>query len=74
MTEEKPKWGGKRTASPGKRIGREKGTIVVPPHLKRNAYSTRLQRWLIDWLRDQDQSQSKLIEEALKQTYGLEPP
>ena len=34
----------------------------------------RLPLWLIEWLREQPQSQAVLIEDALVAAHGIEPP
>jgi hypothetical protein len=34
----------------------------------------KLPRWLVDWMRDQPESQAVLIEEALKKRHKLKPP
>ena len=46
---------------------KDKNLVKVPVNL-------RLPRWLITWLRKQDQSQSVLIEEALREMHGITPP
>lgn len=53
------------------------GRPPIPSELKyleQVQYDTRLPRWLVEWLRAQDQPATKLIEAALLKTYGLEPP
>lgn len=38
---------------------------------RRIPVSIRLPRWLVDWLRDQEYTQSSLIESAIVQAYRL---
>lgn len=45
-----------------------------PEALKKETFGTRLPKWMIDWLRGQDESQSTLIEAALISHYKLKPP
>ena len=56
----------------GKRVGA--GRKKTPIHLKRMRYTVRLPNWLITWLQSQSQSQGKLVEKALLETYNLTPP
>lgn len=37
-------------------------------------YNTKLPKWLVDWLRNQDRPAVRIIEEALMEEYGLHPP
>lgn len=45
-----------------------------PVELKKVPCAFKLPQWLLDWLRDQPQSQAVLIENALCKTYKLKPP
>lgn len=42
--------------------------------LKKIPVGVKLPRWLVEWMRDQPESQAKLIEEALKARHKLKPP
>ncbi len=54
--------------------GRPKGS-TMPKHLKRiNLNDFRLPQWTVDWLKAQDYSGGRLIEEALIKYYKLEHP
>ena len=48
------------------------------PHLDKRIVkvpvSFRLQSWLVDWMREQPETQSKLIENALCNTYKIKHP
>lgn len=59
--------GGPRTAGPGKTLGR-------PATSDRVAISVRLPAWLVEWLREQPESQAALIEAALAAQHDLTPP
>jgi hypothetical protein len=54
--------------------GRPKGSTIAT-HLKRvNLTGFRVPQWMIDWLKAQDRSGGRMIEEALIKYYKLEPP
>ena len=54
------KHGGKRDGA-GRNVG---------PDGPRKMYSVRLPIWLIEWLRSQDEPQSRVIETAIREHYG----
>ena len=58
--------------SGGKREGA--GRPPIDPRLVKIPVGYKLPRWLVDWLRSQNISQAKLIEEALKRRHKLKPP
>jgi|ERR1022692_191505 hypothetical protein len=45
-----------------------------PPELKKIPVGVKLPRWLVEWMREQPESQAVLIEEALKKRHKLKPP
>jgi len=50
------------------------GRKPCKPALKKIPVSYKIQNWLVDWMRKQDKSQSKLIEEALIEKHNLKQP
>ena len=56
----------------GKRLGA--GRKPVPAQLKKMPISIKLPKWLIDWLDEQGDSRPNVIERALCQQYGIQPP
>jgi len=50
------------------------GRKPSPPELKKIPVGVKLPRWLVEWMRDQPESQAVLIEEALKKLHKLKPP
>lgn len=60
--------GGKR-----KGAGRPKGTAIHDRY-RRYVFTCRLPRYVIDWLRGQDESQGRLITRALVDLYAIKPP
>ena len=50
------------------------GRKPSPPELKKIPVGVKLPRWLVEWMRDQPESQAVLIEEALKKRHKLKPP
>ena len=56
----------------GKRLGA--GREPVPAELKKMPISIKLPKWLIDWLDEQGDSRPNVIERALCQQYGIQPP
>jgi len=56
--------------------GARKGAGRKPrdPLLKKNAVSYRLPQWLINWMAEQEQANSILIENALTKQHKLKPP
>ena len=54
--------------------GRPKGSTIAT-HLKRiNLNDFRLPKWIVDWLKKQNYSGGRLIEEAIVNYYKLTPP
>ena len=58
--------------SGGERTGA--GRKPSPPELKKIPVGLKLPRWLVEWMREQPESQAVLIEEALKKRHKLKPP
>lgn len=56
----------------GKREGA--GRPPLDPRMVKVPVGYRLPAWLVDWMREQDQAQSELIETALCNAYRLKPP
>ena len=56
----------------GKRLGA--GRKPVPAELKKMPISIKLPGWLIDWLDEQGDSRPNVIERALCQQHGIQPP
>ena len=56
----------------GKRLGA--GRKPVPAELKKMPISIKLPKWLIDWLDEQGDSRPNVIERALCQQHGIQPP
>ena len=50
------------------------GPPFKPPILVKIPVGLKLPRWLIAWMKTQDQSMAVLIEEALTEKHGIEPP
>ena len=50
------------------------GRKPSPPELKKIPVGYKLPRWIVDWLRAQDEPAAQLIEEALKARHKLKPP
>ena len=44
------------------------------PPLVKIPIGLKLPRWLIKWMKSQDRSMAVLIEEALTEMHGIEPP
>lgn len=61
-----------QSVSGGERKGA--GRKTSPPELKKIPVGIKLPRWLIEWMREQPESQAVLIEDALKRRHKLEPP
>jgi hypothetical protein len=54
--------------------GRPKGS-TMPPELRRIMLTgTRLPQWIVDWLKSQEGSGGRIIEEALVKQYKLRQP
>jgi hypothetical protein len=54
--------------------GRPKGS-TISPHLKRvNLPDFRLPQWIVDWIKSQEKSGGRIIEEAVVKHYRLMPP
>ena len=50
------------------------GRKPSPPELKKIPVGVKLPRWLVDWLRAQDEPAAQLIEDALRRRHKLKPP
>ena len=44
------------------------------PELKKIPVGMKLPRWLVEWMREQPESQAALIEDALTRRHKLKPP
>lgn len=60
------------TTHGGARLGA--GRPPMPPALKKIPVGYRLPAWLVAWMRAQPTSQAALIEDALREFYGIGPP
>lgn len=56
----------------GKREGA--GRPPIDPQMVKVPVGYRLPRWLVEWLRGQDEAAAVLIEEALIKRHRLKPP
>jgi len=58
------------------RGGARKGAGRKPcnPLLKKIPVGYKLPRWLVEWMREQEPSNAKLIEQAMIDCYKLSPP
>lgn len=56
----------------GKRDGA--GRPHVAPQMLKVPVGYKLPRWLVDWLREQDEPAAQLIEDALRRRHKLKPP
>lgn len=50
------------------------GAPNKPPALVKVPVGLKLPRWLLDWMRKQDQSMAVLVEDALREKHGIDPP
>lgn len=50
------------------------GRKPVPPMLKKEPCSVKLQLWIIQWMDSQSESRAVLIEDALRKRHKLKPP
>ena len=50
------------------------GAPKKPPALVKVPVSMKLPRWLLEWMRQQDQSMAVLVEDALKQRHKIKSP
>ena len=50
------------------------GRKPAPLELKKIPVGVKLPRWLVEWMREQPESQAVLIEEALKKRHKLKSP
>lgn len=50
------------------------GRKLAQPELKKIPVGIKLPRWLVEWMREQPESQAVLIEDALKRRHKLKPP
>jgi len=57
-----------------KKVKQKCGRKPAHPQLLRIQGNYKLPRWIVQWLREQDASQSKLIETALLKQYKLTAP
>jgi hypothetical protein len=55
----------KRGAPPGPRVS---------DALRRELIAVRLEHWMVVWMRSRDETQTELIEEALKEKHRLRAP
>jgi hypothetical protein len=49
------------------------GRPTINPLLRKSPATVKLPQWLLDWMREQDEAQSVLIEQAMIKTYKLKP-
>lgn len=56
----------------GKREGA--GRPPIDPRMVKVLVGYKLPRWLVEWLRDQDEAAAVLIEDALCEKHKLKPP
>ncbi len=70
--------GGKNTLANGVTLCRTCHSDTHSPDIRRAfdrvVYNTKLPKWLVDWLRQQDRPAVRIIEEALIEEYKLFPP
>lgn len=59
-------------SSGGKREGA--GRPQIDPRMVKVPVGYKLPRWLVEWLRDQDEPAAHLIEDALCRRHKLKPP
>lgn len=50
------------------------GAPHKPTALVKVPVGLKLPRWLLDWMRQQDKSMAVLIEDAIREKHGIEPP
>jgi len=50
------------------------GAPFKPSELVKTPVCLKLPRWLLAWMRSQDQSMAILIEEALSEKHGIQAP
>lgn len=58
--------------SGGQRVGA--GRPPIDPQLLKVPVGYKLPRWLVDWLRAQDEPAAQLIEDALRRRHKIKPP
>lgn len=56
----------------GKREGA--GRPSLDPQMVKVPVGYKLPRWLVNWLRDQNEPAAQLIEDALRRRHKLKPP
>lgn len=56
----------------GKREGA--GRPPIDPQMVKVPVGYKLPRWLVDWIRQQDEPAAQMIEEALRKVHHLRPP
>lgn len=56
----------------GKRKGA--GRPPIDPRVVKIPVGYKLPRWLVEWIRQQDEPAALLVEEALCRRHGLKPP
>jgi len=59
-------------SSGGKREGA--GRPPIDPQLLKVPVGYKLPRWLVDWLRAQEEPTAQLIEDALRRRHKIKPP
>lgn len=59
---------------PRKSVKVKRGRPRALPELRREVFSVRMPRWIIDWMNKRKESPTELIEHSLKTTYRLTPP
>lgn len=50
------------------------GRKPAKQELKKIPVGIKLPRWIVEWMREQPESQAVLIEDALKRRHKLKPP
>ena len=59
-------------SSGGRREGA--GRPPIDPRMVKVPVGYKLPRWLVEWLREQDEPAAQLIEDALRRRHKLKPP
>jgi len=74
---EKEKRAGRKPGFKNPNAGRKAGSKNVKrlnPKLKRDFYNLRMPRYVIEWLREQKGSASKMVTDAVIEKYGIMEP
>ena len=50
------------------------GRPPIDPRMVKVPVGYKLPRWLVEWLREQDEPAAQLIEDALRRRHKLKPP